>query len=171
MHKLAYGVTTDDVELVLRTNFLSCVWTTSAAIPHMVAAGGGAIVQVSSFAALVVPPREGAYAASKAALNAWSEGLWHDLAGSGVHVSIVNPGAIDTPIWDKRQEQSGYAGKKWPASAVADAIVRAIEKRQHEVLVPRSAGLVIARWLRLVAPSLLRFSMARIDPPPPRPST
>jgi short-subunit dehydrogenase len=166
MHKLAYGVTAEDVERTLRTNFLSAVWTTTAALPHMLAQGGGAIVNVSSFASLVVPPREGVYAASKAALNAWTEGLWLDLAGSGVHVALVHPGPIDTEIWDKRQEQSGYTGKRWPARDVADAILRSIETQRHEVVVPRSAGLVVARWLRRLAPSLLRASMAKIDPVP-----
>jgi short-subunit dehydrogenase len=167
MHKLATRVTPDDVECVLRTNFLSAVWVASAALPHMLRARSGAIANVSSFSALVVPPREGAYAASKAALCAWSEGLWHDLAGSGVHVALVHPGPIETEIWAKRQEQSGYAGRRWPATDVADAIVRAIEKRRYESVVPaHNPGLVAARVLRRIAPGLLRFAMGRLDPVP-----
>lgn len=167
LHKHALRVSPDEVEATLRTNFLSAVWSTSAALPHMLRAGRGAIVNVSSFAALVVPPREGAYAASKAALCAWSEGLWSDLAGSGIHVALVHPGPIDTEIWEKRQEQSGYRGRRWPARAVADAIVRAVERRQHEVVVPgRNPGLVAARWMRRLAPGLLRFGMGRMDPVP-----
>jgi hypothetical protein len=167
MHKLAYGVTNEDVEATLRLNFLSCVWTTHAAIPQMLQRGGGAIVNVSSFASLVVPPREGVYAASKAALNAFSEGLWLDLAGSKIHVALVHPGPIDTEIWDKRQEQSGYRGRRWPASDVADAVLEAIERDRHEIVVPRrNPGLVAARWLRRIAPGLLRWSMGRLDPVP-----
>ena len=133
MHKHAYGIDADDVEVTLRTNFLSCVWTTHAAMPQMLLQGGGAIVNVSSFAAYVVPPREGVYAASKAALNAWTEGLWLDLAGSEIHVALVVPGPIDTEIWNKRQEQSGYAGRRWPASDVADAVLDAIERDRREI--------------------------------------
>jgi NAD(P)-dependent dehydrogenase (short-subunit alcohol dehydrogenase family) len=167
MHKLATRVTPEDVEQTLRTNFLSPVWTTTAAIPALRRAGGGAIVNVSSFSALVVPPREGVYAASKAALDAWSEGLWLDLAGSGIHVALVHPGPIETEIWAKRQEQSGYTGKRWPAEDVATAIVQAIEKRRHQVMVPpRHPGLLAARVLRTLAPRLLRFGMARLDPVP-----
>jgi len=167
MHKHAYGVGAADVEATLRTNFLSCVWTTHAAIPQMLLQGGGAIVNVSSFASLVVPPREGVYAASKAALNAWTEGLWLDLAGSKIHVALLYPGPIDTEIWDKRQEQSGYRGRRWPAREVADAVIEAIERRRHEMLVPRrNAGLVAARWLRRLAPGLLRWSLGRLDPVP-----
>ena len=167
MHKHAYGVGADDVEATLRANFLSCVWTTQAALPQMLLQGGGAIVNISSFASLVVPPREGIYAASKAAMNAWSEGLWLDLAGSGIHVALVYPGPIDTEIWNKRQEQSGYRGKRWPANDVADAVLEAIERGRREIVVPRrNAGLVAARWLRRLAPGLLRWSLGRLDPVP-----
>lgn len=167
MHKLAYGVTADDVDATLRTNFLSPVWTAQAAIPQLLASGGGAIVNVSSIAALLVPPREGVYAASKAALDAWTEGLWLDLAGSGIHVALVHPGPIDTEIWQKRQEQSGYRGKRWPASDVADAILEAIERGRHEVVVPRRYfGLAAGRFLRWIAPGLLRWSLGRFDPVP-----
>ncbi len=167
MHKLAYDVTNDDVEATLRLNFLSPVWTTHAALPHMLAQRGGAIVNVSSFASLVVPPREGVYAASKAALDAWSEGLWLDLAGSQIHVALIRPGPIDTEIWDKRQQQSGYRGKRWPATDVARAVLEAIERGEHEVLVPRrNPGLIAAQWLRRIAPSLLRRAMGRMDPVP-----
>jgi short-subunit dehydrogenase len=114
-----------------------------------------------------VPPREGVYAASKAALDAWSEGLWHDLAGSGVHVAIVHPGPIETEIWAKRQEQSGYAGRRWPAADVAEAIAAAIERRRHEVVVPaRNPALIAARLTRRLAPRALRYAMQRIDPVP-----
>ena len=167
MHKLAYDVTNEDVEATLTLNFLVCVWTTHAALPHMLLHGGGAIVNVSSFASLVVPPREGVYAASKAALDAWSEGLWLDLAGSKIHVALVRPGPIDTEIWDKRQQQSGYRGKRWPAHDVAEAVLEAIESSQHEVMVPRrNPGLIVASWLRRIAPGLLRWSLARLDPVP-----
>lgn len=168
MHKHALSVSGDDAEATLRINFLAPLWTTTAAIPHLLRAGGGTIVNVSSFASLVVPPREGVYAASKAALNAWSEGLAHDLAGSGIHVALVHPGPIDTEIWEKRQEPSGYTGRRWPARDVADAIVRAVERGEREVVVPRrNPGLVAARWLGWLAPALLRRALRRLDPVPP----
>src|SRR5207245_393090 len=80
-------------------------------------------------AAKVAPPREAMYAASKAAMNAFSEGLWNDLAGSNIHVAIVNPGPIDTEIWFKEDEPVWYDGKKYPPEIVTDAIFEAIEKR------------------------------------------
>jgi short-subunit dehydrogenase len=166
-HKQIYHLSADEAEAVMRINFFSCMWTTLAAIPYMLRQGGGTIVNVSSFAAKVSPPREPIYAASKAAMNAFSEGLWNDLAGSNIHVAIVNPGPIDTEIWEKEDEPPAYHGKKYPASLVADAILEAVRKRRFEVTVPRrNPMLVTARALRLFLPSLLRFGMAKSDPVP-----
>ena len=151
----------------MRVNFLSAVWTTLAAIPPMLAQGGGVIVNVSSFAALIAPPRETIYAASKAALNAWSEGLWHDLHGSGVHVAIVNPGAIETEIWGKLDEPAAFTGRKHSPQIVVDAILECVEKRRYERTVPRhSFSLFSARLMRAVAPGLMRRAMAAFDPVP-----
>jgi short-subunit dehydrogenase len=167
-HKHILDVTGDEVDRVMRVNFMACVWTTLAAIPHMLRDGGGVIVNVSSFAAKVTPAREAIYAASKAAMNAFSEGLWHDLAGSGSHVAIVNPGPIDTEIWEKAEQPTAYTGRKYPPELVADAIVDAIVHRRFECTVPKlNPMLLTARALRLVAPGLVRAGMARMDPVPP----
>ena len=167
-HKHILDVTPDEVDQVMRVNFMACVWTTLAAIPHFLRLGGGTIVNVSSFAAKVTPAREAVYAASKAAMNAFSEGLWHDLAGSGIHTAIVNPGPIDTEIWQKTDQPTAYHGRKYSAELVADAIVEAIIHRRFECTVPKhNPMLVTARALRLLAPALTRAGMARMDPVSP----
>jgi short-subunit dehydrogenase len=127
-HKHIYHTSSEEVEYVLRVNFLSAVWTTLAAIPPMLVQGGGSIVNVSSFVAKVAPPREAIYAASKAAMNSFTEGLWNDLAGSGIHAAIVNPGPVDTEIWDKQDESVAYHGPKYPPRIVVDAIFDASAK-------------------------------------------
>ena len=166
-HKHVYHLSAEEAEQVMKINFLSCVWMTLAALAPMLARGGGFIVNVSSVAARVTPPREGIYAASKAAMNSFTEGLWNDLAGSNIHAAIVHTGPIDTEIWDKQDERPGYRGPKHPPRIVVDAIFEAIEKRRFEVAAPgRSLPLVAARLLRAVAPSLLRKGMARMEPVP-----
>jgi short-subunit dehydrogenase len=166
-HKHIFHLSADEAEYVMRVNFLSAVWTTLAALPAMLRQGEGFIVNVSSFAAKVSPPREAIYAASKAAMNSFTEGLWIDLAGSNIHAAIVNPGPIDTEIWDKQDESVAYDGPKYPLASVVDAIFEAIERRRHELAAPRrSPQLLAARALRLLAPALLRLGMARMDPVP-----
>jgi len=166
-HKHALHLDPNEIESVMRVNFLSPIWTAYAALPHFLRAGGGTIVNVSSFAAKVTPAREAAYAASKAAMNAFSEGLWHDLAGTNIHVAIVNPGPIDTEIWTKADEPIAYRGHKYAPEAVADVILEAAAGRVWERTVPRfDPMLVTARLLRLASPGLTRLGMARMDPVP-----
>jgi len=165
-HLLHCGV--EEAERVLRVNFLSCLWTTFAAIPAMLRQGAGCIVNVSSFAGKVVPPREALYGASKAAMNAFTEGLWNDLAGTGIHAGLVIPGPIDTEIWLKEDEPPAYHGPKYPPELVADAIFEVVEKRRREITVPRrNLSLMTARALRLLLPRVLLMGMARMEPTPP----
>ncbi len=167
-HKQIYHLSPDEAEHVMRVNFLSSVWTSLAAIPHMLIQEGGFIVNVSSFAAKVAPPREAIYAASKSAMNSFTEGLWGDLAGSNIHTAIVNPGPIDTEIWDKEDEPAAYDGPKYPARIVVDAIFEVIEKRRREVTAPKwNLQLVSAQIMKLLAPRVLQAGMARMEPVPP----
>ena len=166
-HKQIWHLSADEVERVMNVNFLSCVWTTLAALPHMLVAGSGTIVNVSSFAAEVVPPREAVYGASKAALHAFTQGLWNDLEGSNLHAALVIPGAIDTEIWEKGDEPLTYQGRRAPPQVVVDAIFEAIERRRHEITAPRRRlDLNAARALRRLWPSMLRAGLRRMDPVP-----
>jgi len=170
MHRPIYDITAEEAEQVMRTNFLSCLWTSFAAIPYMLLQGeaneqGGVIVNVSSFAATVVPTYESIYAASKGAMNSFTRGLWNDLAGSGIHCALVIPGPIDTEIWDKLEDENAYRGPRYPAQMVADEILSAIRKRRFEVTVPRrNPQLVTARLLATLVPSLIRKGVARMNP-------
>jgi short-subunit dehydrogenase len=167
-HKHVTELAPGEIEEVLRVNFLAAVWTSLAALPAMIRQGGGTIVNVSSFAAEVVPPREAIYAASKRALDAFTEGLWSDLAGSNVHAALVIPGAIDTEIWEKLDEPPAYRGRRHPARVVTEAILEAVERRRFSSTVPkRSPQLLAARWLRFLCPPLLRAGLRRLDPVAP----
>jgi short-subunit dehydrogenase len=108
----------------------------------MVARGRGSIVNVTSVSGYVPTPGEPAYGASKAALSRWSHGLAVELHGTGVHVGVLSPGPIDTEIWDHTGNE--YSGKLYPATVVADAVVRMIEKGVVHQTVPRRFGLVSA---------------------------
>ena len=163
-HKQIYHVTADEVDTVLRVNFLAPAFLTLAALPAMLRRGEGWVVNISSLAGKIPPPRETVYAASKFALTGFTEGLWLDLAGSGIHAAVIHVGPIDTEIWHKTDEPTAYRGRKLPPSAVSAAVFRAIEQRRHEVWVP--GMLRLAWWLRLLAPGLFRWGSGRFDPVP-----
>ena len=70
-------------------------------------------------------------------------------------------------IWLKEDEPVWYDGKKYPPEIVSDAIFEAIETRRYEMTIPkRNPMLLMARFLRLFLPSLLRFGLAKSDPVP-----
>jgi short-subunit dehydrogenase len=163
-HKQIYRVTADEVDYVMRVNFLAAAYLTLAALPAMLRGGEGWVVNISSAAGRIPPPRESVYAASKFALTGFTEGLWLDLAGSNVHVAVVNVGPIDTEIWDKTDEPTAYRGRKYPPSVISRAVFRCIERRRHEIWVPRR--MMLAWLFRIVAPGLYRAGAARFDPVP-----
>src|SRR5207237_49696 len=119
--------TADDVERLMAVNFFAPVYLTTTALPGMLERGLGAVVNVTSVAGYVPNPGESAYGAAKAALSLWSHGLAVDLHGTGVQVTVVSPGPIDTEIWSLDEELS-YMGKLYPPQVVADAVADAVEK-------------------------------------------
>ena len=163
-HKQIFDVTAEDVEYTLRVNLIAPARLIVAALPAMLRQQEGFLVNVSSVAGKLPPPREAVYAASKFGLTGFTEGLWLDLAGSNVHACVVHVGPIDTEIWEKTDEPTAFRGKKLPPSAVSRAIFRAIERRLPEVWVP--GRMRLAWWFRLLAPGLFRAGAARFDPVP-----
>jgi len=83
---------------VLGVNLKGVYLTCRAAIPHLRARGGGAIVAVSSVQAFVSQRGVAAYATSKAGINALTRSMALDHAADGVRVNAVCPGSVDTPM-------------------------------------------------------------------------
>src|SRR5262249_43964114 len=88
----AIAMNVPDVETMMRVNFLGCVYAFEAVLPGMVSRGRGHIVGISSLAAYKGLPGSAGYCASKAALNAYLEGLRIELRAKGVAVTAVCPG-------------------------------------------------------------------------------
>jgi len=89
----------DTVASVMNINYLSPVRLTMALLPHMLQRGSGRIVAVSSVAAPLSSPGEAAYDASKAALAVFCEAMAVDLWDTGIKVSVVYPGVVDTELF------------------------------------------------------------------------
>jgi len=165
-HKQFFDVTPEDVEYTMRVNFLAPAYMTVAALKPMLRQRAGYIVNISSGAGKIPPPRETVYAASKFALTGFTEGLWLDLAGSNIHPAVIHVGPIDTEIWTKAAAEAPvrYQGKKYPPSAISNAVFECIEKKCYEMTVPRSLGWVFL--FKSLLPGLFRAGAARWDPVP-----
>ena len=92
----------------LATNLTAAANTTYCAIPHLLAAGGGAVVNVSSRGAFRGEPRNPAYGASKAGLNAFGQSMAVALAPHGITVGTVAPGFVQTEM--ARETLTGPGG-------------------------------------------------------------
>jgi short-subunit dehydrogenase len=130
-------LTTAEVEDTMRINFFSPVRMMLTALPSMLERGRGMVVNVGSMAGRIGVPTESAYSASKFALGGWSEACALDLAGSGVEIRLISPGAFATEIWDQPgSDDAFYDGPKAPPEECAEAIVDAIEGSTFETYAP-----------------------------------
>jgi short-subunit dehydrogenase len=137
MRRPVTRLSVDDVEAVMRTNFLSPVALSLAVLPRMLERDHGVIVNVGSLAGRLGSPNEAAYAASKFALHGWSEVMAVDLWSTGVDVRLIVPGAIATEIWDQAgNDPSPYDGPFEPAETVAEAICESLVSDGFERYVP-----------------------------------
>lgn len=131
------------VEAVMAVNFFAPVRLTLAVLPQMLARRDGVIVNVSSMGGRLGIIHEAAYCASKFALCGWSESMAIDLHGSGVTVKLIEPGPVDTEIWDQPDNDDPlYDGPKVPADEVAAGIVGALGTDRFEHYLPDMKGVV-----------------------------
>lgn len=86
----------EEFEAQMNTNFAGAVRVMGAVLPYMREQGGGRIVNVSSLGGMAALPYTGAYAASKFALEGYSEALRHEMLPFGVYVSLVAPTNVKT---------------------------------------------------------------------------
>jgi NAD(P)-dependent dehydrogenase (short-subunit alcohol dehydrogenase family) len=102
----------------LQTNLLGPIATTTAAIEHMVAGGGGAIVNVSSIDALRAEENVAVYGVAKAALLSFTQYAAAELADAGIRVNAVAPGWVRTPMTEEIIRTAGVERGKWANNAL-----------------------------------------------------
>src|SRR5205085_529940 len=88
----------DVFQRIMATNYFAVVAATLAVMPGMRARRRGIVVNVSSDSARAPEPRDGGYAASKAAVSAFTESVAHEIAGRGVHVHVLYPAWVPTAM-------------------------------------------------------------------------
>ncbi len=140
---------TDEVEHTMRVNYFSPVRLTLALLGPMEARGGGRIVTVSSVAARLAPPHEGAYAATKAALSSFMEAAEVDMDGTGVHFHLVNPGVFDTELFTMPDNEPTMAPIEMQApEELAAAVITQLRNGDLEIYLPEWFGPIGADRLR-----------------------
>jgi short-subunit dehydrogenase len=144
----------EDVERMVRTNVLGTINTVRAGLKPMLDRGSGHIVVMSSGAGLRAFPWAAVYGATKAAGKGFAEALRHELSGTGVSVTTVFPGEVQTAIHDEAEQLPDWRNSEdaIDPESVARATVEAIEQDRREVHIPRQVRLLA---INDVAPGLL----------------
>lgn len=159
----------EDVERMMRVNYLGTVYWIKSALPGMRTRGSGWIVNVSSFAGLVPQPDEAAYSATKYAVTGLSEALAYELAPLGIHVLVAHPTLVRTDMFtpEVMARMPGRAAASFiEVSQFVAQLLRGLERGETSIVIPRRFR--IAHLLRELSPKRIGalFAKAKLDPLP-----
>lgn len=171
----------EQAQAIFDTNFFGIVRMTRAVVPHMRRQGSGRIINIGSVLGFLPMPYMALYAATKHAIEGYSESLDHELRTRGIRVSVIEPANTNTQFdanllepdskLDEYREVRAAVAKKMKElveagdkpGVVADAVLKAAlaarPKRRYTAGV-RAGGL---RWLRRFAPAGLVDAGIRKD--------
>ncbi len=142
----------EDIEHVMNVNFYGTLNVTKAFLPFLLERPEAHIVNISSMGGFLPVPGQSIYGASKAAVKLMSEGLYSEMLGTNVHVSVVFPGAVGTNIaensglkslpsndgLDKKSEINMLA-----SNVAAEIIVAGMERNKVRIYVGSDSKMMI----------------------------
>jgi NAD(P)-dependent dehydrogenase (short-subunit alcohol dehydrogenase family) len=163
----------EEAKEVFETNFFGVLRMSQAVLPIMRAQGHGRIVNIGSVVGFLPAPYQGIYAASKHALEGYSESLDHEVRQFGVRVSVIEPGFTRTNIgqngrlagqplvaYDSERNRvldairESIANGEDPAK-VASVVLEALTTRSPRLRYPAGREAKLVSRLRRFAPSKL----------------
>lgn len=127
-------LTPEIMEQSMAVNFYGSLYQVLAVLPHMQSRRSGHIVLMLSMDAKTPLPPDAPYVAAKSAMSGFADVLRQELRGSGVHLTAIYPGRIDTPMIANLKFSPISA--KIPPQMVARAVLKCIEQRRIRLLLP-----------------------------------
>ena len=150
----------EELREMIEVPYLAAAYTTRAFLPGMVARGSGKIACITSPASYLAWRDACGYIAARHALKGFAEGLRADLKRTGLHVTLVVLGAVDTSYWANNPGSHAGVATTIPGllpqlsvEEAAAAIVDGIDRKQRVVVKPAAYRLVFA--MQALAPSLV----------------
>ena len=152
-------VEVERLEQVIATNLTGLVLCTKAFLPGMLEHEKGHIVNVASLAGRFAPPGAAVYGATKHGVVAFSEALYHELRGTGVLVTSVNPGFSPTEGFPMRGTPTPIL---LDPDRVAKTIVDVVRRgKAPEISIPRA--LAALQVFRVLTPPLYRWGVGVVS--------
>ena len=149
----------EEIERLVRTNYLGVLYCTKAFLPMMLEARRGHVVNVASFAGRFATPGHGVYSSTKHAVVAFSESLHFEIAPKGLRATAVNPWFVSTEGFAHADTLEARIAVK--PEAVANLLVRVVKSgKAPEISIPR--WLSAFQAVRLLAPPVYRLGLKQI---------
>jgi NAD(P)-dependent dehydrogenase (short-subunit alcohol dehydrogenase family) len=161
----------DQARSIFETNFFGLIRMTRAVVPHMRRQGNGRIINIGSVLGFIPMPYGALYAATKHAVEGYSESLDHELRTRGIRVSVIEPAYTKTPFdanfmepdaqLDEYREARAGVSKRVnevmaaaePPGVVADTVLKAAEAAHPKIRYAAGKLAKRLRFLRRFAPT------------------
>lgn len=147
----------EDFRRQFDVNVFGALAVTQAALP-LLRKTRGRIVFMSSISGQIAPPFVGAYAASKFALEAMADAMRVELSPFGINVSVIQPGNVRTPIWQKGRSEKDALVARMPAEAAThyggsvEKLMRMTEREERTGIEPEIVAQAVLHALRSPEP-------------------
>ena len=151
----------DEIESQMETNYFGMMYCIKNFLPSMLDKKSGHIVNVASVAASFGLPGIASYCASKFAMLGFSEGLKHELHGTGVGITVVSPIMVRTDFFDHPsfEKMPQYSPTSLSSKTVAKAILKAANSPRLEIIVPSVVRSAV--WLKHTFPYFINPIMGK----------
>ncbi|MGC2774455.1 MAG: SDR family oxidoreductase [Bradyrhizobium sp.] len=138
----------DEMERMVAINVTAPLRLTYAAVPQFVSRKQGAIINIASIVAIGPEVLNGVYGGTKSFVLAFGQSLRKELAGTGVHVQVVLPGATGTEFWDIAGLPASNLPKEWVMSAadLVDAALRGLDRGEFATVPSLADGAEFEAW-------------------------
>lgn len=137
---LAHESTMNSVKNMFNVNVFGSIACTQMTLPHMMKRQSGHIIYIASQAGKLATPKSSAYSATKHAILGYANSLRMELEGSGIQVSVVNPGPVRTSFFSTADKTGEYEKSvqrfMLTPEFVASKTVELIQKPRREVNLP-----------------------------------
>lgn len=141
----------EKIERIMNINFYGTLYMTKSFLPYLLKRPEAHIANVSSMGGFIPFPGQTLYGASKAAIKLLTEGLYAELRGTQVGVTVIYPGAVNTNIMsnsgvksatEEAESKKSQGNMALSAEKAAAIMINAIEKNKFRVMVGKDARML-----------------------------